>query len=307
MIHEKQIRQFCAIHTVNNLLQLSPEDSDGVITESKGIGLSDNIGRTRKVYITTEWRCHGRLIYRQRLLTRSDSSSDQCKASITTPDKKNFNIVATQSEFNEIADDFTNRELRLMEGSDPIIQDSNESATEFSQQSGRKLSTMQRLRSNYGTPVFGNYSVEVLETALNRRGVKIEYYRIQENARRVNNVDEEVIGFIVHEEETKNSLSYLRRLGGYIPLVSHMCKGGRHWWAITGVKRSCHISDATDNENDTIHVEKQMKEDKEWFLIDSNADHIPIISSDDDLIHYLSNVQGRGALIFRCFVSRNVT
>ena len=66
------------------------------------------------------------------------------------------------------------------------------------------------------------------------------------------------------------------------------------------------ISDESDNENDTNHVvEKQVKEDKEWFLIDSNADHIPIISSDNDLIHYLSNVQGRGALIFRCFVSKN--
>lgn len=302
MIHEKQIRQFCAIHTVNNLLQLSSEDSHGVVTESDGISASDDEGSNKQTYITTEWRCHGRLIYRQSRLRRSDSSSDQCNAS-STSDKKNFNIVATQSEFNEIAEDFTNRELRLMEGSDPMIQDSNESATEVS---GRKLSTMQRLRSNYGTPVFGNYSVEVLETALNRRGVKIEYYRIQENARTVTNVDEEeVIGFIVHEEETKNS--YLRRLGSYIPLVSHMCKGGRHWWAITGVKR-CHISEATENENGTNHVvEKQVKEDKEWFLIDSNADHIPIISSDDDLIHYLSNVQGRGALIFRCFASKNMT
>jgi hypothetical protein len=300
MIHEKQIRQFCAIHTVNNLLQLSSEDSNGVVTESDGISASDDEGSSKQTYITTEWRCHGRLIYRQR--RRSDSSGDNARS---TSDKKKFNIVATQSEFNEIAEDFTNRELRLMEGSDPMILDSNEEATEVSQQSGRKLSTMQRLRSNYGTPVFGNYSVEVLETALHRRGVKIEYYRIQENAPKVNNVDEEVIGFIVHEEETKNSLSYLRRLGSYIPLVSHMCKGGRHWWAITGVKRSCHISDESDNENDTNHVvEKQVKEDKEWFLIDSNADHIPIISSDDDLIHYLSNVQGRGALIFRCFVSK---
>ena len=84
-------------------------------------------------------------------------------------------------------------------------------------------------------------------------------------------------------------------------------KGGRHWWAITGVKRSSYVPDESDNENDTNHVEKQVKEDKEWFLIDSNADHIPIISSDDDLIHYLSNVQGRGALIFRCYVSTNMT
>jgi hypothetical protein len=305
MIHEKQVRQFCAIHTVNNLLQLSSsDDANGVVTESKGISASDDEGSSKQTYITTEWRCHGRLIYRQRQLRRSDSSSDdQCNASRISY-KKNFNIVATQTEFNEIAEDFTNRELRLMEGSDPMIQDPNEGATEVS---GRKLSTMQRLRSNYGTPVFGNYSVEVLETALNRRGVKIEYYRIQENAQTVNNVDEEVIGFIVHEEETKNSLSYLRRLGSYIPLVSHMCKGGRHWWAITGVKRSCHISDESDNENDTNHVEKQVKEEKEWFLIDSNLDHIPKISSDDDLIHYLSNVQGRGALIFRCFVSKIMT
>ena len=305
MIHEKQVRQLCAIHTVNNILQLSKNHD--CIVDSGGGDISNDINK--QIYIINEWRCHGRLLYRQKRLRGSDSStSDNELCNAASSKKMNWSDVATQSEFNEIAADFTQREIRLMEGNEPITQDSTEVSQQ--QQAGSKLSAMQRLRSNYGTPLFGNYSVEVIETALSRRGVKLEYYRVQEEKTSESNSgplsknqEEILIGFIVHEEETANSLSYLRRLGSHIPLIRNICRGGRHWWAITGVKRSCYTSTASsDNENDTIHEKKQMKEDKEWFLIDSNLDHIPTVSSDDDLIDYLRDVQGRGALIFRCYV-----
>ena len=42
----------------------------------------------------------------------------------------------------------------------------------------KKLSMLQRFRSQHGTPYVGNYSLEVIEEALNRRGVQMEFYRV---------------------------------------------------------------------------------------------------------------------------------
>lgn len=299
MIHEKQVRQFCAIHCVNNLLQLS-KDSDCI--DHLGAGVSDEVTNQQK-YITFEWRCQGRLLYRLQRLR-----GHQC---CVRSERINWNAVATQLEFNEIAEDLTQRELKLMEGNDVLIPDSNEGTSEVLQkESGSKLSTMQRFRSHYGTPIFGNYSFEVIETALNHRGVTLEYFRILEDESKSYfhtqlDPNQNLIGFIVHENETVDSLSYLRRLGSRIPIIRNICRGGRHWWAITGVKRSCYTSDASDNSNDN-HAEKEMKDCKEWFLIDSNLNHIPTLSSDDDLMDYLRDVQGQGALIFRCLLANSV-
>lgn len=287
MIHEKQVRQFCAIHCVNNLLQLS-KDSDCIESQQQ--------------HMINEWRCHGRLLYRQQRLRGSGlptTSSDQNDASSGT-DKMNWSVAATQSEFDDIAEEITNRELRLMQGNDPMTKGSNDCT--FEKQSASTLSITQRFRSKHGTPIFGNYSYEVLDTALSRRGVTLEYFRVEADTSHASlDHNKNIIGFIVHEEETSaDSLSYLRRLGSRVPIIRNLCKGGRHWWAITGVRRSCCLSDASGNENG-VHVKE---EGKEWFLIDSNLNHILTISSDDNLMASLRDVQSRGALIFRCFVNQ---
>jgi hypothetical protein len=288
MIHEKQVRQFCAIHCVNNLLQLS-EDSDCV--ENEGVSLS---GGQRK-NIIKEWSCHGRLLFRQQWLRGSDLHTTRSDVNNTSrsAERMNWSVVATQSEFDDIADEITNRELRLMEGNEPMTPGSND-CTLVEKQSARTLSFTQRVRSRHGTPIWGNYSYEVLETALSRRGVTIEYYRVEADT---SEITSDTIGFIVHEEETSaDSQSYLRRLGSRVPIIKNLCKGGRHWWAVTGVKRSCFLSDNVNG----FHVKEQKDYGKEWFLIDSNLNHILTLSSDNDLMDSLTDLQSRGALIFCC-------
>ncbi len=288
MIHEKQERQFCAIHSVNNLLQLS-KDSDGVV----GVGAGQSDESSQQQDVIDEWRCHGRLLYCQQR-----SKGNNSPTIIAGQNKNNWNVVATQSEFNAIAEEITHRELRLMEGID-----SSDFTSE--NQSTSTLSTIQRFRSKHFTPTMGNYSFEVLETALIRRGVTLEYYRDKtDKADITSNTESDqkknIIGFIVHEEETSaESFSYLRRLGSQIPIIRNICKGGRHWWAITGVKRSCYLSDASNNET-CMHVKGQIEDSGQWHLIDSNLDRIVTMSSDDDLMSTLSDVQSRGALIFSC-------
>ena len=296
MIHEKQVRQLCAIHCVNNLLQLS-KDSD---CESEGvICLSD--GSSQQHIMVHEWRCHGRLLYRG-----SDSptkNSDQKNAN-SSSEKMNWGVVATQSELDDIAEEITYRELRLMEGNDPMTTTLSNDCN-FEKQS---VSTLSRFRSKHGTPIFGNYSYEVLETALCRRGVTLEYYRVDADTSKGTSDtpihQHHSIGFIVHEEETSSadSLSYLRRLGSRIPIIRNICKGGRHWWAVTGVKRSCCLSDAPENEN-TLNEQKE--DGEKWFIIDSRLNHIPTLSSEADLLASLRDVQSRGALIFRCFITQH--
>eukprot|EP00984_Skeletonema_dohrnii_P031907 scaffold25046_cov107-Skeletonema_dohrnii-CCMP3373.AAC.1 len=296
MIHEKQERQFCAIHAVNNLLQI-PKDSDCV--EIEGVGPSHESSHHQ--HVIHEWRCHGRLIYCQQRLRGNQSpaiNGGQNNASGSS-EKMNLSVVATQSEFNDIAEEITNRELRLMEGNDPMIADSNDCTTE--KQSACTLSIYQKFRSKHFTPNFGNYSYEVLETALSRRGVTLEYYRVAEDA---SESIPDTIGFIVHEEETSaDSLSYLRRLGSHVPIIRNICKGGRHWWTITGVKRSCYLSDSSNNKT-CVRVKEQKEDSKKWYLIDSNLDHIQTLSSDDDLVSILRDMQSRGALIFCCHVAQ---
>ena len=301
MIHEKQKLQFCAIHSVNNLLQLS-KDSDYVIAlphES-----------SQHQHVIDEWRCHGRLLYRQQRLQGSSSpiNSDTNNAGGTSSEKINWGVVATQEEFNDIAEEITNRELRLMEGYDISASGSNDCASEY--KSASTLSTIQRFRSKHFSQISGNYSYEVLETALIHRGVTLEYYRIDSDKSESTfetllDQKPNIIGFIVHEEETStDSFSYLRRLGSHVPLIRNICEGGRHWWTITGVKRSCWLSDASiDNETCTHHMNEQKEDSKEWYHIDSNFDHILTMSSADELMSTLRAVQSRGALIFCCCVT----
>ena len=292
MIHEKQERQFCAIHSVNNLMQLS-KDSDRVA----GVGAGQFDESSKQQHLINEWRCHGRSLYCQQRLKGINSPTV-----IGDENKINWNVVTTQSEFNAIVEEITNRELRLMEGNGSSHRTSEN-------QSASTLSTIQRFRSKHFTPTFGNYSYEVLETALIRRGVTLEYYRVNADkadstSNTLSDQKKGIIGFIVHEEETSaESFSYLRRLGSQVPLIRNICKGGRHWWAITGVKRSCYLSDASNNET-SMHVKEQIENSREWNLIDSNLDHILTMSSDDDLMSTLRDVQSRGALVFCCCVAQ---
>ena len=302
MIHEKQNRQFCAIHSVNNLLQLSEDYSDC----ADSLLISND--SCQQLHVINEWRCHGRLLFHHQQELKGSSSStinNDANNASSTSEKMNWGVVATQAEFNDIAEEITNRELMLMDGYDITTSGLNNCTSE--NQAANTLSTIQRLRSKHFSPVSGNYSYEVLETALIRRGVAMEYYRVDTDktdspSETLFDQNPSIIGFIVHEEETSaDSFSYLRRLGSHVPIIRNLCEGGRHWWVITGVKRSCFLAGSSNDE--TLMQKKEQKVDrKEWYHIDSNFDHILEMSSADELMSTLRAVQSRGALIFSCSV-----
>ena len=284
VIHEKQQRQFCAIHAVNNLLQLS-NHTNGV----------DNLPDedSHRQQVSYEWRCHGRLLNQKRV---SPTALDGYLNSSTNNTDKitEWDVAATQLEFDTIAGEITSRELRLMEENIAVATTTD-------------LSTIERFRSKHFTPFFGNYSYEVLETALSRRGIVMKYFHLNADTTEISALDQNqaIIGFIIHEEETnRDSLSYLRRLGSRIPIIRNVCRQGRHWWTITGVTRSCYLSN-TVGKGDCNHVIERNDDSKDWFLIDSKMDNIPTLSSDAELAAFLKDVQSRGSLIFCCCVTQN--
>jgi len=351
MIHEEQARQLCAIHTVNNLLQLrgdcdhnSGTDGDSHEhdeREAEGCSTTDGCSQKMATSIMHEWTCHGRVLRRYEQKSRSDAPST---AEISEPSNNNGDLeldanaekrpkrpwrVATQKEFDDIAKELTLREQMLMEGDESAFLSTTSSKEEEKTSvtsKGRlnKVSMMQRLRSQHGTPYMGNYSFEVIEEALERRGVKLDFYRVPNDGNTTiqNNDDtgEEggacdgdasssagnfLIGFVIYEKEEnqRSALSLVTRIGSYIPIIKYFCGAGQHWYAITGVRYSQHQYQSDpgikyNSGKDTSHPL--------WSLIDSKMDGIPAIHTEKDLMHYARVVQQRGGLIFRAFVSFNV-
>ena len=172
MIHEEQLRQLCAIHTVNNLLQL-PSDLD---YDSYSEGERDRYQQregecAQKRTHAHEWTCRGRVLCRfERSPTscgeaesESDDGAQQGFGGDNKETKEKRSIgrwrAATQVEFDDIAAEFTIREQRLISGDANASSDEEKTSTMHESQEGPdviKLSLMQRLRSHYWTPYFGN-------------------------------------------------------------------------------------------------------------------------------------------------------
>lgn len=276
MIHEKQIRQFCAIHTANNLLQLP----SGFRFEEANPDSVDMIHR---------WSCNGQTL-------------QEC--SQRSPSDRNNWYAATHQEFDKIAQEITLRESRLMHG-DPSLIDLDENDV-------TSLSSWQRIWSHHGTPYLGNYSLEVLQLALKRRCVSLDYFHVTETNTARNNVKTKCdssssltaksihIGYVVYEQG-RTYTSYLKQIGCYVPIVKHFCQG-KHWYAITRVQYSCEISDAS-SPNDKYTTENDAQRENAiplaWHLIDSKLNIIHTIDSDEQLMLSLRSIQNSGGLVFR--------
>ena len=292
VVHEKQVRQLCAIHTVNNLLQL-PSDLFGEEATEVNEEPTPSI-------IVHEWSCHGKILHRYKQSCACDKSTNTSDA--TGTDRIPWR-VATQEEFDDIAKEFTLREEMLMSGDESTFLSTTSSAEEV-KSSGTtkdrlsKISVLQRVRSNYSTPYYGNYNKEVIEEALKRRGVELEWAGKDVDANLTSqNPNTYLIGFIIYmkEENPRGLWTLLNRIGSHIPLVKHFCGFGQHWFAITGVRYNQH------NDDDAPHNSKDCN-DSTWSLIDSKMDGIHIFHTDEGLINYVREVQqGQGGLVFRAF------
>lgn len=258
MIHEKQSRQLCAVHTVNNLLQIPPglphrHDDDDAIHE---------------------WICDG-----SRLRSHPPWN------------------IATQSEFDAIAREMTMREIQLSNNTNN--NNHNQHASLAGEDNG-SLSLWQHIRSHHGTPFFGNYSIEVLQMAFERRGVRLDYFRVAKDDTGDTNLDSEnsinntLLGYVIYEQGDSDSsyLAYLKKMGScYIPFLKHLCQG-MHWYAITRVRH-----------DDGVDTAAAAGDDKSWYLIDSKDDEIVTLASEERLLQSLIAIQNGGGLVFRAVVS----
>ena len=337
MIHEEQVRQLCAIHTVNNLLQL-PADLD-----YDSCGISDSICKEdtddevpfckQPNQVTHMWTCRGRIIRRYNQSSEAGINSPsvdmtpQENAGIDKTKSSKQNIickVATKEEFDNIAKELTLREQMLMSGEEdsalPSAISSNKKTSTSRQSQATKLnnlSLMQQIRSPYGSPYFGNYSLDVVKEALKRRGFELEFYRVSDengittiydsNEMDTKNDNDTttskarnkyLIGFIIYEKEEnqRSALSVLSRIGNHIPVVKNFCGVGQHWYAITGVQYQ-QLSTTENNAN----KRNEDASDSSWYIIDSKIRDIPTLDTDNELVNHLKAIQKEGALVFRAF------
>lgn len=336
MIHEEQVRQLCAIHTVNNLLQLPADlgyDSCEISESTSCIELDDTLSDSCKQpnQVIHEWSCHGRIIrrYKQssgggikpRPVDISNEESVNLDDTTTNSEQNIIWKVVTKEEFDDIAKELTLREQMLMSGDESTLG----LATSSRQSQATKLnnlSLMQQIRSPYGSPYFGNYSLDVIQEALKHRGVEMEFYRVSDDheirtiygrnekdtkSDNVNNYttiskacNKHLIGFIIYEKEEnqRSALSVLSRIGSHIPVVKNFCGVGQHC-AITGIQYKS--TPARKNDADT-NKGKEDTNDSSWYIIDSKIKDIPTLDNDDELVKHLKVIQKEGALVFRAFV-----
>jgi len=342
MIHEEQVRQLCAIHTVNNLLQL-PADldydscgiSDSICKEDTNDEVTNGCKQTNKVI--HEWACHGRII-RQIIQSSDDDINSPSvdmtpheSAGIDTTNYAKQNIIwkaATKEEFDNIAKELTIREQMLMSGDESTLVSDisiNKETSTIRQSKATKLnnlSLMQQIRSPYGSPYFGNYSLDVIKEALKRRDVELEFYRVSDEidiTTLYNDINEKdtrdhnddtptskscnkcLLGFVIYEKEEnqRSALSVLSRIGSHIPVVKNFCGIGQHWYAITGVQ---YQQIRTSEKNDDTNKGKEDTNDSSWYIIDSKIRDISTLDTDNELVEHLKAIEKKGALVFRAFV-----
>ena len=346
MIHEEQIRQLCAIHTVNNLLQLPDHlDYDSCINvvvggEEGECNLEEDddapITNNNEKVIIHEWTCHGNILRRYTKCNKCQDDSALLETQIR---------VATQDEFDNIAKELTQREQMLLSGdestfisatstvSEENISSNNGTSSLQTSKQLHKVSMMQRVRSQYGTPYLGNYSIDVIQEALLHRGIELEFYRLREEEDDSINIHATkcsaekgdansttrssattskkcLLGLVIYvkedDQQISSTLSYLSRIGSHIPIIKHFCSVGQHWYAITGVQYTSSHHDVgsvkVEDSSSKEYKQNENNDDSSWHVIDSKRDDIIELKSDKELVDYARDIQKGGGLVFRAFI-----
>lgn len=345
MIHEEQIRQLCAIHTVNNLLQLPDQlDYDSFINvvvggeggecnpeEDDGAPITNNYEKV----IIHEWTCHGKILRRY---TKCYKCQDDSALLLETRQQQQIR-VATQDEFDNIAKELTQREQMLLSGDESTFISATSTVSEENMSSNNrtsslqttkqlhKVSMMQRVRSQYGTPYLGNYSIDVIQEALLHRGVELEFFRLPEEEDDSINIHatkfsaekgdansttrssattskKSLLGLVIYvkedDQQRSSTLSYLSHIGSHIPIIKHFCSVGQHWYAITGVQYTSSYHDVGSASKE--YKQNENNDDSSWHVIDSKRDDIIELKSDKELVDYARDIQKGGGLVFRAFI-----
>ncbi len=125
LVHDKQHRQLCAIHALNNLLQLAENECKPRI----GIHFSEAKERPR-------------LMVQDKCFNLDETKLNALK------------VRGTKVEFDMIADSLTYQERILLEGGDSLDVEAETNVK-------KNLSLWNKVKSNHRTLLTGNYSFEV--------------------------------------------------------------------------------------------------------------------------------------------------
>ena len=299
IVHERQSLQLCAVHTINNLLQLAHDDRD------------------------LPWRC-ARVIGKKRVFQKSNNNNDNnnhiLSTSVSAFQWYQLPSPATQVELDNIACD-------LMQAEQALLDDYPYRFWVWSWFSSRFCKS---LTNNHRTLYYGNYSFETLELALQHRQVSLEWFHIPTDTNDLLNVPAGVVvGFIINHvmnnesdfQDSNNPSASLKRKHS-LPrsLLRRTCcdDPGRHWYAITRVRRQGDDAgnfmmminnsknsskDSSSSNNTSIpldeHVNLEAPEDDLWKILDSDSAGDAAILTTDEIREYLYQVSNQDATIFR--------
>jgi hypothetical protein len=320
LIHEDQSLQLCALHTINNLLQLKKRTESPPSTSKSQIvrgGGTDN----GSVVLKEALLCGGRFFYSSSNLEESVNNNNTTRADI-----------ATTAELNHIADDLTHREYSLLtQGTSNEPDDTTRTP---------KLSLMQKMNSHHRTVVAGNYSFEVLEAFLSKRQVSLKWFptdqhsmesldtttfskgteqqqQQQQQQQGVNDDDcSVVIGFVLNATDANSSI--------WSSMFHSVFGGERHWFAITRLRRcwippsietdestsrvtTMNTTTTSEHENTPLFLDSETDVEVEydsnlWHVVDSDSTEIMELTT-RELWDFLKEVERDGGTVLQAILN----
>lgn len=265
LLHEQQrFSMLCAVHTVNNLLQQHTSDQDEFDRIADELTLLE-----RKLYVNN------------------------------TVSSSNYNDTSTASSVEEFGPG---------EHTDTIVNTPNSSQDEplstvlfpdFTEKDNTMINISYFTRislmfNNHRTPMLGNYSYEVIEVALQRRGVELSWFKIpslDDTKRHDFQFRSDILGFVINRKV---------ELGGKSQNVFSkiVLKNRRHWFAIIR------------NPNKKITPDEKSNNDRDsadcWYIVDSKHTTTVKLDSGEKLINFLLIMQQQGGNIFQAVKIGNV-
>lgn len=313
VVHERQSLQLCAVHTINNLLQLTHDHR-----------------RNRDL----PWICGNRIIKWTTTNTHHDVTANSSSSS-QQQNQQQLSLLpapASQVELDRIACDLMKAEDALLDHSSRYyLGNSNYCYCRWLP----SFRCCHSWNNTHRTLYYGNYSFETLEVALQRRHVSLEWFHVPTN-------DPEellkvpagiVVGFIInhvmndddndnhdnHDHPTNNNNNTNTKRKSFPRSVWKKCcdDPGRHWYAITRVRRrgdnsiwnpttknnSSNITTTNNNNNNSSGVDdvinEEAPEEDRWKILDSDRMGEATILRTDEVREYLQQVSDQDATIFR--------
>jgi Josephin len=196
IIHERQALQLCAVHTINNLLQLVSEQQDQVLQKEENKPLNWICGpiviETNTMTTSTKLTLANTTTFDTQI--SQPSSSLSCASKLSKNDSypttsiqipwKSLPKVASQEELDDIATELMMIENSLLDDYSSLWTDDAVGSNSwlsriqysFSMFRNRWLGCCHRWHNTHKTMYYGNYSMETLEVALQRRHIQLEWF-----------------------------------------------------------------------------------------------------------------------------------